>query len=91
MCGCGLFSSFFHLCCFPLIYLLNILQFVLVVDTAADADFCDKSTCLYQLSEMSDSFFFYFFYFYLFVKTGTCNFFQVTGQIATLSMEPGAR
>ena len=29
---------------FPLIYLLNILQFVLVVDTAADADFCDKST-----------------------------------------------
>ena len=31
---------------FPLIYLLNIiiLQFVLVVDIAADADFCDKST-----------------------------------------------
>ena len=29
---------------FPLIYLLNILQFVLVVDTAAGADFCDKST-----------------------------------------------
>ena len=29
---------------FPLIYLLNIIQFVLVVDTAADADFCDKST-----------------------------------------------
>ena len=28
----------------PLIYLLNILQFVLVVDTAAGADFCDKST-----------------------------------------------
>ena len=29
---------------FPLIYLLNILQFVLIVDTAAGADFCDKST-----------------------------------------------
>ena len=29
---------------FPLIYLLNILQCVLIVDTAAGADFCDKST-----------------------------------------------
>ena len=29
---------------FPLIYLLNILHFVLVVDTAAGADICDKST-----------------------------------------------
>ena len=44
MCGCGLFSSFSTYVVFPLIYLLNILQFVLVVDTAADADFCDKST-----------------------------------------------
>ena len=57
---------------FPLIYLLNILQFVLVVDTAADADFCDNMwhyICLYQFSEMPDSFFFYFFSFNLFVKT----------------------
>ena len=57
---------------FPLIYLLNIFQFVLVVDTAAGADFCDKSTiiiCLYQFSEMLDSFFSYMFSFNLFVKT----------------------
>ena len=44
MCGCGLFSFFSTYVVFPLIYLLNILQFVLVVDTAAGADFCDKST-----------------------------------------------
>ena len=36
-----LFSTFVV---FPLIYLLNMLQFVLVVDNAAGADFCDKST-----------------------------------------------
>ena len=29
---------------FPLIYLLDILQFVLVVDTAADAEFCHGDT-----------------------------------------------
>ena len=44
MCGCGLFSSFFTYVVLPLIYLLNILQFVLMVDTTAGADFCDKST-----------------------------------------------
>ena len=37
---------------FPLIYLLNILQFVLVVDTAADADFCDKSTVFVYINFM---------------------------------------
>ena len=38
------FSLLFSTVVFPLIYLLNILQFVLVVDTAAGADFYDKST-----------------------------------------------
>ena len=40
--GCSLLFSTYVV--FPLIYLLNILQFVLVVDTAAGADFWDKST-----------------------------------------------